>query len=159
MKRAVGGALLAVGIGMAMARWRASRAAVSRRNAAAEADRWLVVTVNCPPDRLSSEIDFPEPLVQLGESVEITVRPAPGNRGMELAARLREPMPTGLASVSARLRGGDPRQLIRTALREAKSLIETGEVLYPDEPSPMRSTPAGKILELATRHAGGEGRL
>jgi hypothetical protein len=158
MKRAIGGAVLAVGAGMAVARWRASRSAVSRKNAV-EAARWLVVTVNCLPDRLRSEIDFPEPLVQLGESVEIVVCAAPGDRGTELAARLREPMPTGLASVSARLRGDDPRQSVCKALREAKSLIETGEVLRHEELVTTRSTPAGKILELATRHAEGEGRL
>jgi hypothetical protein len=44
-------------------------------------------------------------------------------------------------------------------LRDAKSLIETGEVLRPDEPGSAHPTAAGKVLGFALRVSGGEGRL
>ncbi|SPT49421.1 hypothetical protein [Actinomadura madurae] len=48
-----------------------------------------------------------------------------------LAARLRESTAAGTLE---RLTGDDPRQRVRRALREAKSLIETGEILRADAP-------------------------
>jgi hypothetical protein len=48
---------------------------------------------------------------------------------------------------------------VRSALRDAKSLIETGEVIKPTEPPTTRQTLLGMPLELAIRRSGGEGRL
>ena len=101
------------------------------------------------------------PLAELGDLVEVEVRAAPGDKGSELRARLRSPEPTGVASAAARLSGDDPRQRVRAALREAKQLIEVGEVLRVD-PTPhgrRPPTPSGAIVELATKRAAGEGVL
>jgi hypothetical protein len=46
---------------------------------------------------------------------------------------------------------------VRRALRHAKSLIETGEVLR-TEPTRPRS-PGGKLIDAIARRSGGEGRL
>ena len=103
----------------------------------------------------------PDPLAELGDLVEVEVRPAPGGRGSELRARLRGSEPSGAASAAARLSGDDPRQQVRIALREAKQLIEVGEVLRVD-PTPhgqRKSTPTGAVVDLATKRAEGEGVL
>ncbi|MFC9975106.1 hypothetical protein ACFVH6_29815 [Spirillospora sp. NPDC127200] len=151
MKRTVAGAAVAAGLGAVAARRLLARASAAGR----DDGRWLVVTVQCPPEALS-EGDLPAPLARLGDKIEVRVAPAPGGRGTELAARPLEPGPSGPA---ARLAGDDPRQPVRQALREAKSLIETGEVMWADGPAAGRAAPGGKIIELATRRAGGEGRL
>ncbi|HEV2872578.1 MAG TPA: hypothetical protein VG409_14315, partial [Actinomycetota bacterium] len=59
----------------------------------------------------------------------------------------------------ARAAGSDPRQRLRAALRQARQLCETGEVLQADRPPTARRTLRGLPLELATRRAQGEGRL
>ncbi|GAA5211281.1 hypothetical protein [Streptomyces thinghirensis] len=122
-------------------------------------DRWLTVTVNRPPTDVGSEGKLPPPLDELAERIDVRIRPAPGDRGTELAARFKEPVPAASASVPARLAGQDPRQELRRALRDAKSLLEAGEVLRPDAPPTTRSTPGGKLVELFTRRSGGEGTL
>ena len=69
--------------------------------------------------------------------------------------------PAPVASAAARLSGDDPRQRIRAALREAKQLIEVGEVLRVD-PTPhgrRKATPTGAVVEAATKRAAGEGVL
>jgi hypothetical protein len=121
-------------------------------------NRWLVVTINCPPGRLSPG-ELPAPVARLLDKAEVTVRPAPGDRGTELGLRPHGPPLAGLAALAARLSGDDPRQELRSALRDAKSLIETGEVIKPAEPPTTRRTLLGKPLELAIRRSGGEGRL
>ena len=107
------------------------------------------------------ESRVPGPLAELGDLVDVEVRAAPGGKGSELRARLRSPELTGVASAAARLSGDDPRQRVRAALREAKQLIEVGEVLRVD-PAPhgrRTPTPGGAIVEAATKRAGGEGIL
>jgi hypothetical protein len=121
-------------------------------------NRWLMVTINCPPDRLSPD-DLPAPVARLRAKAEVTIRPAPGGRGTEFGLRLHEPPPGGLAALAARLSGNDPRQELRSALRDAKSLMETGEVIKPARPPTTRQTVLGKPLELMIRRSGGEGRL
>jgi hypothetical protein len=129
----------------------------------AAADRWLAVTINCPPERLTEPgtDGLPEPIARLGSDAQIRIRPAPGGRGTELALRLPEPQSQSQSrtGIVDRLAGNDPRQRLRSALRDAKSLIETGEVIQPDAPPTTRRTVTGKVVELATRRAGGEGRL
>jgi len=120
------------------------------------ADRALAVTVNCP---IESVRPLPEPLAALQDRAEVIVRPARGGRGTEIAVRLAQPPPGGLGSVVSRVAGTDPRQDVRLALRQAKSLIETGEVLKPDSPPTTHSTLLGKPLEAAVRRSRKEGRL
>ena len=122
-------------------------------------NRWHTVTVNRPPEEVAPDGRLPEPLEALGDAVEVQIRPAPGGRGTEVAARLREGAPAGSGGVVARASGNDPRQDLRSALRQSRQLLETGEVLRADEPPTTRRTLRGLPLELATRRAGGEGRL
>jgi hypothetical protein len=122
-------------------------------------DRWHAVTVNLPPEEAAPGGRLPEPLAKLGDAVEVQVRPAPGGRGTELLARLRQGAPSGPAGAAARAAGRDPRQELRAALRQSKQLLETGEVLSPDTEPSTRRTLRGLPLELATRRARGEGRL
>jgi hypothetical protein len=115
------------------------------------ASGWLAVTVLCGP----SDIDttrLPAPLAELGDRIEVRVDAAPGDKGTELAARLRD---SGTGSPASRLSGSDPQADLRSALREAKQLIEVGEVLAVD-PAPHGDrtlTPGGVLLEAWTRVA------
>lgn len=123
--------------------------------------RWRSVTINKSPEEVMPDGRVPDPLAALGNRVEVQVRKAPGGKGTELAARLRQPEPGGLGSVVTRVSGDDPRQQVRSALRQAKQLIEVGEVLRVD-PTPhgtRSTTPTGKLVDFATNRAGGEGVL
>jgi uncharacterized membrane protein len=121
-------------------------------------DRWHTVTVNRPPEEVATDGRLPGPLAELSDAVEVQIRPAPGGRGTEVAARLRGEVPSG-AAAAARVVGSDPRQDLRAALRQSRQLLETGEVLRADEQPTTRRTLRGLPLDLATRRAGGEGRL
>ena len=113
---------------------------------------WLAVTVLSEP----SDVDparLPAPLAELGDGIEVRVRPAPDGKGTELAARLRGGAPSGEAA--SRLSGKDPQAELRSALRRAKQLIEVGEVLAVD-PAPhgeRTPTPGGAFLEAWTKVA------
>ncbi|MFI7573949.1 hypothetical protein [Micromonospora sp. NPDC049497] len=103
--------------------------------------RWQVVTVDRAPGEVLPGGRWAEPLRRLGNAVQVEVRPAPGCRGTELAARPRAgATPAGLAAHTA---GDDPGRPIRTALRQAKQLAETGEVLRADRPAMDRAGPPG----------------
>jgi hypothetical protein len=147
----------AAAAGVTAGGWLAARNMTSFRDDPPR-NRWLMVTVNCPADQLKAD-DLPLPVARLREKADVVIRPAAGDRGTELGLRLHDSPPGGLAGLAARLSGRDPRQELRSGLRDAKSLIETGEVLRPAEPPTTRRTLLGKPLELATRRAGGEGRL
>lgn len=116
------------------------------------ASGWLAVTVFCEP----SDIDtakLPAPLAEFGDRIEVQVTPAPGGKGTELAARLRDQPSPG--SAPSRLSGTDPQADLRSALRRAKQLIEVGEVLVVD-PVPhgeRTATPGGALLEAWTKVA------
>jgi uncharacterized membrane protein len=59
--------------------------------------------------------------------------PAPGNRGTELRVGLTYQLPAGRTGAAvARLTGDDPDQLLRTALRRAKQLMEAGDIVTVD---------------------------
>ena len=119
-----------------------------RRRSARDTDgaggeRWLVVTVQRPPEEVA--VDLPAAL--RGSSVEVEVRPAPGDRGSELAVRARGRKP--------------PRDELRSALREAKQVLEVGEVLRVDPQAAGRRsrTPASKVLAAVAGRAGKKGVL
>lgn len=126
------------GIGAAAA---IGRQVAAKRKAAGRDEHSLAVTVRCSPERVR---ELPEPLARLRDEAEFTVRPAPGDKGMELLAR-----PTGDVS----------REDLRVALREAKSLIETGTVLPPDTPGSTHPGLPGRLVRMLTNRAAREGRL
>lgn len=95
---------------------------------------WETVTVYRRPDELLRGGRFPAPLTGLGDGVELRARPAPGGRGTELSGRLRT-RAGPLAAVTAYLAGDDAPLALRRALRQAKQLAETGEVLRPERPA------------------------
>src|SRR5215468_1349492 len=64
---------------------------------------WHSVTVNVPAERLSAGGRPPAELADLGELVEVRIREAPGGRGTELAARLRDGERYGLRTAPGRL--------------------------------------------------------
>ncbi|MDL4814358.1 hypothetical protein [Actinomadura opuntiae] len=150
MKRAIVVAMVAAGAVAGVVRRLRSGAASGEEGPG----RWLTVTVNRPPGEFGRGL--PAPLARLGDHIEVRTAEAPGGKGTELAARLREADGGGTL---ARLTGTDPRQQVRQALREAKSLAETGEVMRPDAPPTTRPTVGGRLMGLVTRRAGGEGRL
>ncbi|MFF0150164.1 hypothetical protein [Micromonospora sp. NPDC005203] len=121
--------------------------------------RWHVATVNRPGNDVAPGGQLPEPLAGLGDAVEVRLRPAPGDRGTEIAVRLRDGAQLPVAAAARRATGRDPEQAIRAALRESKQLIETSEVLHPDYPPTTEPTPVNKPLRMATQEGRREGRL
>lgn len=121
--------------------------------AGAPASGWLVVTVFREP----SEVDparLPAPLTRWGDRIEVRVRPAPGGKGTELGVRLRD-RSSSSGGALGRLTGTDPQADLRSALRQAKQLIEVGELLAVD-PAPhgrRTATPGGVLLEAWTKVA------
>src|SRR4051812_23391625 len=116
------------------------------------ASGWLVVTVLREPSEIDAA-ELPAPLAELGDRIEVRVRPASDGKGSELAARLTDAPSSGTAL--QRLNGSDPQSDLRSALRRAKQLIEVGEVLAVD-PAPhgkRSATPTGALLETWTKVA------
>lgn len=109
-------------------------------------DRWHSVTVHCEPEQLGH---LPPPLDSLGFEVEVRVRPAPGGRGTEIAARVADPDKAGRDTV----------RHLRAALREARALAEIGELPLPDSPPTTEKTLLNRPLAAVTEHGRGEGRL
>jgi hypothetical protein len=105
-------------------------------------DRWHAATVNLPPDRVSEDGTAPPPLRDLS-GIEVRMQQAPDGKGTEIYVR----------STGADV--GD----VRRALREAKSLLEVGDVLLPAGPPTTQPTPLNKPIRTATEHAREEGRL
>ncbi|MER5219504.1 hypothetical protein [Streptomyces flaveus] len=130
----------------------------SRPSSGADGDRWLTATINCEPGDIQPE-KLPVPLQEYGDRIETRIGPAPEDRGTELAVRLKEPPPAPAHSVPARLAGQAPRQDLPRALREAKALLEAGEVMRPDAPPTTHETPGGKLIGLLSRRSSGEGVL
>lgn len=159
MKRLIAGVVASVAAGVGVARWATSRGRVPAPSRdPLEAGRWLGVTINRPPDEIAPGGRVPEPLAEI--DAEVRMNKAPGGRGTEVYARPRERAGAGPAVVLARLRGDDPRTSVRTALREAKSLLETGDVLRSDEEiATTRPTLPGKVLDMALGRASEGGRL
>lgn len=114
---------------------------------------WLVATVHRSPTDIAPDGHLPEPLERLGDTIEVRIRPAPGDRGTELSVR---PRPIGGGTRPA---SREAWRTARSALRQAKQLCETGEVLQPGAPSTTRRTLFNRPLEYAASHAQEEGRL
>lgn len=103
-----------------------------------------------------SENGYPEPLQRLADVLEIRLDSAPPDKGFEVHARLRDG-----ADAKAVLGDEDPDQALRTALRDAKQLIETGEILRAT-PRPHGHRPTtllGAAVDKAEDDAKGEGVL
>ncbi|MGC4791242.1 hypothetical protein ACLQ22_25845 [Micromonospora sp. DT178] len=128
---ATGAAFAVVAAGRALAVRRRGSAWPCAAGADPRPARWQVVTVDRAPGEVLPGGRWPEPLRRLGGAVQVELRPAPGCRGTELAAR---PVPGAAAppGLAAHLVGDDPGLLVRRALREVKQLAETGEVLRAD---------------------------
>lgn len=145
------GALMAAGVVVGRTVGRSVARKIARSQVeAGEESRWFAVTVNASPEKAAV---LAETMADL--DVETRVTAAPGGRGTEAAARLRH-SPAGPVR---RLAGNDPRQDVRRALRDMKSLVEAGEVVRPDEPTIGKRTPGSALVRLMTRNASGEGRL
>lgn len=111
-----------------------------------ERARWRVVTVQ------RSEADVigaMAPLTALGGAIETRLSAAPGDRGTELAARIR----AGHDELS-------PDE-VRIALRQTKQLAEAGEiaVVHPASHGHRRATPQGALLDAVARLSEGKGVL
>ncbi|TPW77511.1 hypothetical protein [Schumannella soli] len=118
--------------------------------------RWNRVTI-LGAEGLFEATQPPSPLDELGDAIEWRVDVAPGDRGVELAARPSAATATG----DDRRQSGPSRDDVHRALREAKQLIEIGEVTRRD-PAPeghRRATPAGAVVDELSRRSGGKGVL
>lgn len=156
---AAGGGAFLLGQRMAGGRWGGRVVDSNGNGKSGRHDRWHSVTVNRPPEEVAPEGRLPGPLAALGDKIEVRIQLAPANRGTEISARVRGPVPSGPGGAAARIRGEDPRQSLRAALRDSQSILETGEVLSPDKPPTTKQTTGGKLMGLATGRARGEGLL
>ncbi|MCJ1705557.1 hypothetical protein [Rathayibacter sp. VKM Ac-2926] len=96
---------------------------------------------------------YPEPLERLAESLDIRIDPAPGDKGFEVHARVRD----GVDLSEDR----DPGKALREALRDAKQVFETGEILRAT-PRPHGERPRtllGGVVDKAKDEAKGGGVL
>jgi hypothetical protein len=118
----------------------------------AHPEGWKAVTVLGEARDFESG-GYPEPLARLAESLEIRIDPAPGDKGFEVHARVREGADAGV--------GDDPGKALREALRDAKQVFETGEILRAT-PRPHGERPRtllGGVVDKAEDEAKGGGVL
>ncbi|SDQ86116.1 hypothetical protein [Microbacterium sp. cf332] len=115
---------------------------------------WKAVTVLGDAETFRGH--HPEPLQRIADGLEIRIEPAPGDKGFEVHARIREG-----AELSSDDDDADPEQILRTALRDAKQVFETGEVLQATpRPHGHRSiTLFGAAVDAAEDKAKGGGVL
>jgi|SRR4051794_38846256 hypothetical protein len=99
---------------------------------------------------------YPEPLRRIADALELRLDPAPGDKGFEVHARLRDG-----ADVKAVIGDDDPEQALRAALRDAKQVFETGEVLRatPRPHGHRKTTLLGAAVDKAEDEAKGGGVL
>jgi hypothetical protein len=154
--RAAGVAAAAAGIAIAGF---AAREIARRRGAGGEgphAEGWKSVTVLATPDEIALAGTLPPPLEEIADALEVRMLPAPGDRGTEVHARI-------LPGVDAREAFGDadPQERLREALRDAKQLVETGDVLRvtPRPHGRRPDTPAGRLVDAVEATSKGTGIL
>ena len=115
--------------------------------------RWSVVTIGGSSSDIAPDGVLPPPLALFGDAVEVELRPAPGSRGTELAARpTGQPLPEAVLE-DPLVTAEDPRPALRQALRQVKQQVEVGEVLR-SQPRPegrRPSTLAGLLVDKAER--------
>lgn len=138
-------------LGAGAMRWFSARR--TRMRTGRTAPRWFVVTIYRRPEEVVPGGRLPEPLARFGDTIEFQVRAAPGGRGTELAVRPLTPAAGGVDQVLARLGGQESRLALRRALREAKCLVETGEVLRA-EPHRPRPAPVDRATDEAFERVG-----
>ena len=122
-------------------------------------ERWRAVTVLASPDVISRDGEYPAPLQAVAEFLDVRTSPAPDGVSTELRARLK-PAKTAAEGIR-KLTGLAPESAIRTALRDAKQIVETGEVLrvLPRPEGHRPATPGGVLVDLAEQRAKGKGVL
>jgi hypothetical protein len=113
----------------------------------APASRALAVTVFRSVEDVAPGGVLPDGLREVGDAAEIALRVAPGDKGTEVVARF-----TGEPD-------DETRRRVRRALRDAKQVAETGEILQPDRPGTTEPTVLNAPLRAATANAREEGRL
>lgn len=116
---------------------------------------WKAVTVLGDAAAFTQD-GYPEPLQRIANVLEIRLDPAPADKGFEVHARVRDG-----ADTSSVLGDDDPEQALRAALRDAKQLFETGEILRAT-PRPHGHRPAtllGAAVDKAEDEAKGAGVL
>jgi hypothetical protein len=151
-----GRAAAAVGVGIAgIAAGVVARSLVKKgRESEGDAphpEGWKAVTILGEADEFQRD-GYPEPLARLVDSLEIRIAPAPGDKGFEVHARIRD---------GADLHADDPSRALRQALRDSKQIFETGEILRAT-PRPHGSRPRtllGRVVDEAEDKAKGEGVL
>jgi hypothetical protein len=116
---------------------------------------WKAVTILGNVEAFSQN-GYPEPLQRIAEVLEIRLDSAPGDKGFEVHARLRDG-----ADATTVIGDDDPDRALRAALRDAKQLFETGEILHatPRPHGHRPSTPSGAVVDNAEKNAKGEGVL
>ena len=115
--------------------------------AKARSGRWKSVTVLAPAEQLTVDGVYPGPLALLGDAVEVRLDEAPAGQGTVLSARVA---PGAAASERVRsISDMRPDDAVRAALRDAKSLVETGQVLRinPRPHGTRPETPTGKLID------------
>jgi hypothetical protein len=103
---------------------------------------------------------YPEPLERIADALEIRLEPAPDDKGFEVHARLRDTADAATITDGADP-SDDPDQAVRVALRDAKQVFETGEILRAT-PRPHGHRPAtllGAAVDKAEDEAKGGGVL
>lgn len=116
---------------------------------------WKAVTVLGDPESFGTGA-YPAPLQRLADVLEIRTNPAPADKGFEVHARVRDD--ADLADVFG---DEDPEQSLRAALRDAKQLVETGEILRgtPRPHGHRAATLLGAAVDEAEAEAKGGGVL
>jgi hypothetical protein len=128
------------------------RALGAQRHSDPTEDRWHAVTVNRAPTDVAPDGRLPEPLAAMIDHIEVRVRPAPGDKGTEIHARLLREMAPGDGEE-------DPRRALRRALRESRCLLEIGEVIQPNLNRTTEPTPLNRPIAAGTQHGREEGLL
>lgn len=154
MSKRTAAALIAAGTAAAsvaiVARRRSTDAADS---ADSDGSTWGVVTIARPEAEVIVDGALPAPLLELADLIDVRTSAAPGDRGTELAVRIRPGTVAG---------DGDERAgQLRAALRRSKQLLETGEVATNDpQPEGHRpATPAGLLVDTLSRRSPEKGIL